>query len=124
MGHLDADGYLFVTDRATDMVIRGGVNVYPREVEEVLYRHPDVVDCAVFGVPDERDGERLVAMVETRPDSGVDAAGLDAFCREHIADFKVPQVFELVSTLPRDASGNVRKRLLRDPHWEGQPSRV
>jgi long-chain acyl-CoA synthetase len=122
IGHLDDDGYLFITDRASDMVLWGGVNIAPREVEDVLYAHPGVVDCAVFGVPDERSGERLKAMVEARP--GVTAEELATHVREHLADYKVPEDWELVAELPRDSSGKVRKRLLRDAHWQGRSTRV
>jgi long-chain acyl-CoA synthetase len=115
IGHLDEEGYLYITDRASDMVLWGGVNIAPREVEEVLYDHPAVVDCAVFGVPDQRDGERLKAMVEAR--SAVSTEDLAAFVRERLADYKVPKDWELVGELPRDSSGKVRKRLLRDAHW-------
>jgi long-chain acyl-CoA synthetase len=114
MGHLDDDGYLFITDRASDMVIRGGVNIYPAEIEAVLHRHPDVVDCAVFGVPDARFGEELKALVETRGPVGPDE--LAAYCQQHLADFKVPRFVEVIDTLPRDPSGKVAKRLLRDAH--------
>lgn len=119
VGHLDADGYLYVTDRASDMVLRGGVNVYPAEVEAVLQRHRDVVDCAVLGVPDTRMGEELLALVELRrPASGAAAspspAELQRFCREHLADFKCPRRVEIVEHLPRDATGKVLKRRLRD----------
>ncbi|MBM3660159.1 MAG: AMP-binding protein [Actinobacteria bacterium] len=115
VGYLDADGYLFLTDRAADMVIRGGVNIYPREIEEVLYTHPAVVDCAVFGVPDERLGEQLMAVVETR--EPVTADDLAAYCRERLADFKVPARVELVDELPRQPNGKVLKRVLREQHW-------
>ena len=115
VGYLDADGYLFLTDRAADMVIRGGVNIYPREIEEVLYTHPAVVDCAVFGVPDERLGEQLMAVVEAREQ--VTPEELDAYCRERLADFKVPARFELVGELPRQPNGKVLKRVLREQHW-------
>ncbi len=118
VGHVDADGYLYLTDRAVDMVIRGGVNVYPREVEDVLYEHPAVVDCAVFGVPDERLGEQLLAVVETR--QPVAAEDLQAFCRERLADFKVPARVELVDELPRQPNGKVLKRRLREAHWTGR----
>jgi len=114
MGHLDADGFLYITDRASDMVIRGGVNIYPAEIEAVLHRHPDVVDCAVFGVPDERSGEELKALVETR--GPVAPAELADFCRQHLADYKVPLYIELIATLPHDPSGKVTKRRLRDAH--------
>ncbi len=115
VGHVDDDGYLFLTDRVADMVIRGGVNVYPREIEEVLYEHPMVVDCAVFGVPDERLGEQLHAVVEAR--AAVTEDELRDHCRAHLADFKVPASFELVDELPRQPNGKVLKRLLRDQHW-------
>jgi len=122
IGYLDEDGYLFITDRKSDMVLWGGVNIAPREVEEVLYDHPAVVDCAVFGVPDERSGERLKAMVEARGDVGVE--DLRAFVTERLADYKVPKDWELVDELPRDSAGKVRKRLLRDAHWHGRDTRT
>jgi long-chain acyl-CoA synthetase len=122
VGHLDEDGYLYLTDRAVDMVIRGGVNVYPREIEEVLYTHPAVVDCAVFGVPDDVLGEQLMAVVETR--SPVTPDELRAFCRDHLADFKVPALIDLVDELPRQPNGKVLKRVLREEHWAGRPARI
>src|SRR5262249_39196028 len=122
VGHLDDDGYLFLTDRAADMVIRGGVNIYPREIEDVLYTHPAVVDCAVFGVPDERLGEQLMAVVEVRDDTSAD--DLRAFVRENMADFKVPAVIELVEELPRQPNGKVLKRVLREQHWKGSDSKI
>jgi long-chain acyl-CoA synthetase len=112
VGHLDEDGYLFLTDRAADMVIRGGVNIYPREIEEALYAHPGVIDCAVFGVPDARDGEHLVAVVEAR--DGVDEAELVRHCTERLATFKVPVEWRLVDALPRDPAGKVVKRRLKE----------
>jgi long-chain acyl-CoA synthetase len=115
IGHLDDEGYLYLTDRRADMVIRAGVNVYPREVEEVLYAHPDVVDCAVFGIPDDRDGEHLKAMVEARVDIGEDE--LHSFCQARLDPYKVPSVIEFCEELPRDANGKVLKRQLRDEHW-------
>jgi long-chain acyl-CoA synthetase len=122
VGHVDPDGYLYLTDRAVDMVIRGGVNVYPREIEDVLYQHPAVVDCAVFGVPDERLGEQLAAVVEAR--APVTGEELRVFCREHLADFKVPSSFELVAELPRQPNGKVLKRVLREQHWSGRAARI
>ena len=115
VGHVDDDGYLYVTDRISDMVIRAGVNVYPREIEELLHRHPDVVDCAVFGIPDDRDGEHLKAVVETR--GPVDTDELVAWCRAHLDPFKVPSEIERCDTLPRDPNGKVLKRHLRDQAW-------
>ncbi len=114
IGHLDEAGYLTITDRVSDMVLWGGVNIAPREVEEVLFDHPAVVDCAVFGIPDERDGEHLKAVVELRRPVTTDE--LAAFVRERLADYKVPHVFEIVDELPRDPNGKVLKRLLRQAH--------
>jgi len=122
VGYVDEDGYLYLTDRAADMVIRGGVNIYPREIEDVLHTHPAVVDCAVFGVPDERLGEQLMAVVEAR--APVTPDELRAFCREHLADFKVPARIELVDELPRQPNGKVLKRVLREQHWAGHATNI
>src|SRR3954454_5648800 len=111
VGRIDADGYLYITDRVSDMVLRDGVNVYPREIEDVLYQHPAVVDCAVFGVPDERHGEVLAAVVETR--APVTEEELGAHVRPRRADFKCPARFTFVDELPRDPNGKILKRLLR-----------
>ncbi|MEY2452502.1 MAG: long-chain acyl-CoA synthetase [Acidimicrobiaceae bacterium] len=114
IGRLDEDGYLYITDRVSDMVLRDGVNVYPREIEDVLYLHPAVVDCAVFGVPDERHGEVLHAVVETRSPATEDE--LAAHVRSKLADFKCPARFTFVDELPRDPNGKILKRLLRNSH--------
>jgi long-chain acyl-CoA synthetase len=111
IGRIDADGYLYITDRVSDMVLRDGVNVYPREIEDVLYQHPAVVDCAVFGVPDERHGEILAAVVETR--APVTDDELAVHVRSKLADFKCPARFTFVAELPRDPNGKILKRLLR-----------
>jgi fatty-acyl-CoA synthase len=122
MGHLDADGYLYLTDRATDMIISGGANVYPAEVEAALHKHPAVVDVAVIGIPDEEWGEAVHAIVETR--SPVDAEALIAFCRDNLAHYKCPRTVELVEHLPRDENGKLRKRELRDRYWPGRSRRI
>jgi long-chain acyl-CoA synthetase len=114
VGHLDADGYLYISDRKHDMVITGGVNVYPLEVEHVLAAHPEVVDVAVVGVPDPRWGEALVAVVERRAGSSLTADALVAWSRERMADYKVPRRVEFVAELPRDPNGKVVKRFLRE----------
>jgi long-chain acyl-CoA synthetase len=119
IGHLDDDGYLYLTDRLSDMLIRSGVNIYPREIEDVLHRHPDVVDCAVFGVPHDRDGEQPVAVVEVRAGSGTAVDELEAWCAERLDPFKVPTQIELVDELPRDPNGKILKRHLRDRAWAG-----
>jgi long-chain acyl-CoA synthetase len=122
IGYVDGDGYLYLTDRASDMVLRGGVNVYPREIEDVLYTHPAVVDCAVFGVPDERYGEALHAVVELR--TPVSADELRAHLRASLADFKVPSEVEVVDELPRHPNGKVMKRLLREQAWAAQEHKI
>ena len=111
IGHLSDDGYLTITDRVSDMVLWGGVNIAPREIEEALFDHPAVVDCAVFGIPDERDGEHLKAVVEVR--TNVSADELAQHVRNRLADYKVPHVWEFTDELPRDPNGKVLKRLLR-----------
>jgi long-chain acyl-CoA synthetase len=114
VGFLDADGYLTITDRVSDLVLWGGVNIAPREIEEVLFTHPAVVDCAVFGIPDERDGERLKAMVQLREKVTTDE--LADHVASSLAKYKVPREWEIVDELPRDANGKVRKRQLREAH--------
>ncbi len=122
VGHVDGDGYLYLTDRASDMVIRGGVNIYPREIEEVFFDHPAVIDCAVFGVPDDRLGERLHAVVEVRLPAT--AEDLRAFLRTRLADYKVPPTIEFADELPRHPNGKVLKRLLRAEAWAGRETTI
>ena len=112
IGHLDADGYLYLTDRASHMIITGGVNVYPREVEDVLVEHPAVLDAAVFGVPDEEFGERVQAAVELTPGSELHAQDLISFCRSRLAHLKCPRTVSVVDQLPRHATGKLYKQPL------------
>ena len=109
---VDEDGYLYIVDRTKDMIITGGVNVYPREVEDVLFRHPSVRDCAVVGLTSDRWGEEVAAFIVAE---GVDTEDLDRHCRSELAGFKVPRRYEVVEALPRNAAGKVLKRELRDP---------
>ena len=111
---MDADGYLNIVGRSKDMVIRGGENVYPREVEEFLYGHPDVADVQVFGVPDERYGEELAAWVIPRAGATVTAEELREHCRGRIAHFKVPRYVKLVDAFPMTVTGKVQKFKLRE----------
>jgi acyl-CoA synthetase (AMP-forming)/AMP-acid ligase II len=113
----DAEGYIYLCDRLKDMVVSGGVNVYPREVEVVLLEHPDIVDVAVIGVPDPKWGEALLAICVSR-DQPPSPDDLIAFCRGRLGGFKVPRRYEFVSALPRNPSGKVLKRVLRAPYWE------
>lgn len=114
IGLFDKEGYLFIVDRKKDMILTGGENVYPREVEDVLFSHPAVLDAAVIGIPDLRWGERVVAIVCRRPGQGADGPTLIAYCRQRIAGYKTPKHLAFVETLPRNASGKVLKRVLRD----------
>jgi long-chain acyl-CoA synthetase len=126
VGHLDDDGYLFLSDRKIDMIITGGVNVYPAEVEAELLAHPEVADAAVFGVPDEEWGEQVKAVVE--PAAGIAAGGalaerLLSHCRARLAAYKCPRTIDF-GALPRDANGKLYKRRLRDPYWVGRERRI
>ncbi len=125
VGHVDADGYLYLTDRASDMVVSGGVNIYPREAELALAAHPQVADVAVFGVPDEEMGEALTAVVQPDdPSRPPDAADLLSWCRQRLAPYKCPRSVVFIDAMPRDPSGKLFKRVLRDPYWEGRGSRI
>jgi long-chain acyl-CoA synthetase len=122
MGYLDADGYLFVTDRMKDMIISGGANIYPAEVEAVLFNHPAVGDAAVIGVPDPQWGESVKAIVERRADASADE--IITFCRERLAHYKCPTSVDFVERLSRDPNGKVRKRELREAYWADAGRRV
>jgi long-chain acyl-CoA synthetase len=122
VGTIDADGYLTIIDRLKDMIISGGENVYPAEVEMVLARHPQVADVAVIGIPDERWGETVHAVVVARP--GLDPAELAAWAREQLAGFKCPTGVSVTEQLPRNATGKVLKSVLREPYWAGRDRQV
>ncbi|HSK99536.1 MAG TPA: AMP-binding protein [Rubrobacteraceae bacterium] len=111
---MDENGYVRITGRAKDMIIRGGENVYPREIEEFLYTHPDVSDVQVYGVPDERYGEQVAAAVKKRPDSDLTEEEIREFCRENIARYKVPEYVDFVEEYPMTASGKIQKYRLRE----------
>jgi long-chain acyl-CoA synthetase len=118
-GYLDADGYLFLTDRIKDMIVTGAENVYPIDVESALSEHPDVVDVAVIGVPDERWGETVKAVVVRRPGSELTEGALLDWARDRVAGFKRPRSVDFVDELPRNPSGKLLKRVLREPYWQG-----
>ncbi|KAI3591945.1 Long-chain-fatty-acid--CoA ligase [Cupriavidus sp. U2] len=124
MGYVDADGYLFICDRASDMVISGGVNIYPAEIEHELARYPGVADCVVFGVPDDEYGERLHGVIEPVAGAEVESAAVIEWLRGRLSGFKVPRSIEVVQRLPRDETGKLAKRRLRDQHWAGRQRRV
>jgi fatty-acyl-CoA synthase len=123
-GVIDEEGYIYLQDRVKDMIVSGGENVYPREIENVLFQHPAVADVAVIGVPDERWGETVKAIVVARQGRMPTAEELIDFCRDKLAGYKRPRSVDFLPALPRNPSGKVLKRELREPYWEGQRRRI
>jgi acyl-CoA synthetase (AMP-forming)/AMP-acid ligase II len=113
MGYYDDKGFIYIVDRKKDMIISGGENVYPREIEEVLYRHPGVLECAVIGLPDEKWVERVHAVIVLREGAREDANDIIEFCKEHIARYKAPRSVDFVETLPKNPQGKILKKDLR-----------
>jgi len=127
MGYVDEDGYLYLTDRSTFMIVSGGVNIYPQEAENLLVMHPKLVDAAVFGVPNDEFGEEVKAVVQ--PVDGAQAgpalaAELIEYCRANLATYKCPRTVEFDAELPRDPNGKLYKRRIRERYWQGRPSRI
>jgi fatty-acyl-CoA synthase len=123
-GVMDDEGYVYIQDRVKDMIVSGGENVYPRSVEEVLFQHPAIADAAVIGVPDERWGEMVKAIVVVREGMNATAEEIMEFCRGRLGGFERPRSVDFVDALPRNPSGKVLKRTLREPYWAGQQRRV
>jgi long-chain acyl-CoA synthetase len=127
MGSIDAEGYVYLSDRASDMIISGGVNIYPAEVEAVLSEHAAVADVAVFGIPDAEWGEAVKAAVQLTPDAtgspDLEREILD-WARVHIAGFKLPGSIDFEPELPRSPTGKLYKRRLREPYWKGHERRI
>jgi acyl-CoA synthetase (AMP-forming)/AMP-acid ligase II len=123
-GVIDGEGYLYIQDRVKDMIVSGGENIYPRVVEEVLFQHPAIADAAVIGVPDERWGETVKAIVVLRQGMTADAEQIMDFCRGKLGGFERPRSVDFVAALPRNPSGKLLKRVLREPYWAGHGRRV
>ncbi|KPF64781.1 long-chain-fatty-acid--CoA ligase [Porphyrobacter sp. AAP60] len=123
-GVMDDDGYVYIQDRIKDMIISGGENVYPAEVESAIYGHPAIAEVAVIGVPSAKWGEEVKACVVAKPGHEVDAADVIAWARERIAAFKAPKSVDIIPLMPRNASGKILRRELRAPYWEGQERQV
>jgi len=123
-GYLDQDGYLFIHDRIKDMIVSGGENVYPAEVESALYGHSDIADVAVIGVPDERWGEAVKALVVLKQGRRADAPGIMEYARGRLAGYKLPKSIDFVDELPRNPSGKILKRALRERFWKGHERQV
>lgn len=120
IGFVDEAGYVYIYDRAKDMIISGGENVYPAEVENAIYGHPDVLEVAVIGVPDEKWGEAVKAICVPKPGHSISPEGIINYARERVAGFKVPKSVDAIAALPRNASGKILRRELREPYWEGR----
>jgi long-chain acyl-CoA synthetase len=127
VGRVDEDGWLFLSDRLSNMIISGGVNIYPAEVEQVLAEHPAVADVGVFGIPDDEWGESVKAAVELVPGYAASPAlegEILAFAREHLAGYKVPRSIDFEEALPRDVTGKLYTRRLRDPYWRDRAGKI
>lgn len=124
VGYLDEDGYVYMYDRAKDMIITGGENVYPAEVESAIYGHPDVLEVAVIGVPDAKWGEAVKAVCVPKPGASIDPDSIIAWARERIAGFKAPKSVDVIDALPRNPSGKILRRQLREPYWQGYERQV
>jgi len=123
-GHLDEDGYLYLTDRIKDMIISGGENIYPAEIERVLAEHPSLAEVAVVGVPDEKWGEVPKAVVVATHGHYVDEARVIAYCRAQLAGYKCPKSVDVVTELPRNVLGKIMKNDVRARYWQGRESNL
>ena len=124
VGHLDEDGFLFITDRIKDMIVAGGVNVYPAEIEKAIVAHPDVEDCAVIGIPHDDLGEKPLAFIVKRAGAEVTQDDILSFLDGRLASYKKPRDFEFIDQLPISSMGKVLKTDLRAPYWEGKERKV
>jgi fatty-acyl-CoA synthase/long-chain acyl-CoA synthetase len=124
VAYRDEEGYYYICDRKSDMIISGGMNIYPAEIEAALEHHPHILDVAVFGIPSEQWGEAVHAIVVVQPGAGVDADAVIDFAREHLANYKIPRSVSFLEEIPRTGSGKILKRVLREPFWKGHKTRV
>jgi acyl-CoA synthetase (AMP-forming)/AMP-acid ligase II len=124
IGFRDRDGFFRLIDRARDVIITGGLNVFPSEIEQVLWSHPAVQDCAVVGIPDEKWGEAVTAVVELKPQAVVDEAELIVFCKERLGSVKSPKSVRVWEQLPRSAVGKILRREVRQAFWTDQARRI
>ncbi len=119
IAYRDDEGFIYICDRKTDMIISGGMNIYPAEIEAALEQHPDVYEAAVFGIPSPEWGEAVHAVLVRRPGASLSAQDVMSFSREHLASYKIPRSVSFTDELPRTGSGKILKRVLRAPYWAG-----
>jgi acyl-CoA synthetase (AMP-forming)/AMP-acid ligase II len=124
LAKVDDEGFIYLVDRKKDMIISGGFNVYPTEVETVLYQHPAVFEACVISIPDERWGESVKAVVSLKPGAAATAEELMHFCRSRLADYKAPRSLDFVAELPKNPSGKIARKVVREPYWQGRERRV
>ncbi len=124
IGYINKDGFVFICDRVKDMVVSGGANIYPAEIEAELSNMAEINDCAVFGIPDDEFGEQLIAVVQLQPEYEISETGIIAYLRSRLAGFKVPRIIKFCHSLPRSDDGKIYKRRLRDPYWKGRERSV
>lgn len=124
VGRFDEDGYLYLVDRTSDMIVTGGYNVYPREVEDALAAHPAVREVVVVGIPDDKWGEAVAAFVAVRNGTSVEEGELIAFARDRLAGYKVPKSVRFIDEVPKSPVGKLLRRAVRDPFWAGRERRI
>jgi len=124
LAYMDEEGYYYLTDRKKDMIISGGENIYPVEIEQVIATHPKVLDVAVIGVPEKQWGEVPKAVVVVRKDMQATEAEILEYCRDRLAKFKQPKSVDFVEALPRNPTGKVERRILKDKYWKGHDKRI
>lgn len=124
IGYKDADGYVYLIDRKRDIIISGGFNIFPSDVEKVIVTHPAVQECAVIGIPDADWGESVRAVIELKAGQQSTIEEIDAFCRKYLSSYKLPKTYEFVAELPRSAAGKVLRRTVREPWWQGRTRRI
>ena len=123
-GRMDEEGFVYIQDRIKDMIVSGGENIYSTEVEAALFAHPDIIDAAVIGVPNEKYGEVVKACIVKKEDSNLTEEDVINFCKDRIASYKKPQSIDFIDEVPRNASGKVLKKVLREPYWKDQDRQV
>jgi acyl-CoA synthetase (AMP-forming)/AMP-acid ligase II len=124
MARVDRDGYIYLVDRKSEMIISGGLNIYPNEVEQVLYEHHAILEAAVFGVPDKDWGEAVKAVVALKPGMKATEQELIDFCKSRLTSYKKPKTIDFIPSLPKSPEGKVLRRAMREPYWKGHDRRI